>query len=108
EHWQTRWEKKLSTASRVQQADWHAPDRTEWTGRVADAVNASGKPVVLVAHSLGVAAAVQAIPQFRTRVAGALLVAAPDLDADGDLMEERRQFGPWPRDPLPFPAMMIA
>ena len=108
EHWQTRWQQKLSSARRVERADWHAPNRAGWTGRIADAVNASDKPVMLVAHSLGVAATVQAIPDFRQRVAGAFLVAPPDLEADGDLLDERRLFGPYPRDPLPFPSIVIA
>jgi predicted alpha/beta hydrolase family esterase len=25
DHWQTRWERKLSTARRVEQADWDSP-----------------------------------------------------------------------------------
>jgi len=108
EHWQSRWEQRLSSARRVEQADWHAPEREQWTQRVADAVNASDKPIVLVAHSLGVAAAVQAIPDFRRRVAGAFFVAPPDLEADGALAAERRQFGPYPRGPLPFPSLLVA
>ena len=49
--------------------------REDWTAKIAEAVNEAAKPVVLVAHSLGVAAAVQAIPRFKRPVAGAFLVA---------------------------------
>ena len=75
EHWQTRWQSKLSTARRVEQAEWSKPVREDWTANVARAVNEAERPVVLVAHSLGVAAAVQAIPKFQRPVAGAFFVA---------------------------------
>lgn len=107
-HWQTRWEGRLSTARRVHQADWSAPERQGWTQAVADAVNAAERPVVLVAHSLGVAAAVQALPLFGKRVAGAFFVAAPDLEAGPAAPQSMREFGPYPEDPLPFPSIFIA
>ena len=31
DHWQTRWEQKLSTAHRVEQAEWSKPVREDWT-----------------------------------------------------------------------------
>jgi predicted alpha/beta hydrolase family esterase len=107
-HWQTRWESKLSTGRRVHQADWSAPERARWTETLADAVNESERPVVLVAHSLGVAAAVQAVPLFRKRIAGAFFVAAPDLEAEPLAHEGLREFGPYPTAPLPFPSIFIA
>src|SRR5437868_15227184 len=78
-HWQTRWEAKLSTARRVEQAEWSKPAREDWSRCVADAVNGAGKPVVIIAHSLGIPAVINAIPQFRHFVAGAFLVAPPDV-----------------------------
>src|ERR1041384_4142645 len=79
DHWQSRWQAKLSTARRVEQAEWSKPVREDWTRTAADAVNEAVRPVVLVAHSLGVATAVQALPMFRRTVAGAFLVAPPDV-----------------------------
>ena len=32
DHWQARWEERLSTARRVHQDDWHQPDREAWDG----------------------------------------------------------------------------
>ena len=55
DHWQSRWQSKLSTARRVEQAEWTKPVREDWTARVAEAVNEAERPVVLVAHSLGAA-----------------------------------------------------
>ncbi|HEY5817717.1 MAG TPA: alpha/beta hydrolase [Mesorhizobium sp.] len=108
EHWQTRWQEKLSTARRVEQAEWSKPVREDWVERIAEAVNAAERPAILVAHSLGVAAAIQAIPAFRKPVAGAFLVALPDV-ANPDIRPKHLMtFGPYPRDPLPFPSVAIA
>jgi predicted alpha/beta hydrolase family esterase len=108
DHWQTRWEQKLSTARRVEQAEWSKPVREDWIARVAEEVNASTKPVVLVGHSLGVPAIVHAIPEMKQRVAGAFLVAPPDV-ANPDIRPKHLMtFGPYPRLPLPFPSIMIA
>ena len=108
DHWQTRWQSKLSTARRVEQAEWTKPVRDDWVQRVAEEVAAATKPVVLVAHSLGVAAAVHAVPQLGGKVAGAFLVAPPDV-ANPDIRPKHLMtFGPYPRDPLPFPSMLVA
>lgn len=108
EHWQTRWQSKLSTARRVEQAEWSKPVREDWTANIVEAVNAAERPVVLVAHSLGVPAMIHGIPEFRTSVAGAFLVAPPDV-ANPDIRPRHLMtFGPYPRDPLPFPSITIA
>lgn len=108
DHWQSRWEKKLSTARRVEQAEWTKPVRDDWVARVVEAVNEAERPVVLVAHSLGVASAVHAVPHFRHRVAGAFFVAPPDV-ANAEIRPRHLMtFGPYPRDPLPFPSVTIA
>ena len=108
EHWQTRWQSKLSTARRVEQAEWSKPVREDWTASVANAVNEAERPVVIVAHSLGVAAAVQAIPQFRKPVAGAFFVAPPDVANPEIRPRHLMTFGPYSREPLPFPSIVIA
>jgi predicted alpha/beta hydrolase family esterase len=107
EHWQTRWQSKLSTARRVEQAEWSKPVREDWTAAVANAVNVAERPVVLVAHSLGVATVIQAIPRFEKPVAGAFLVAPPDVANPKIRPKHLMTFGPYPRDPLPFPSYTI-
>lgn len=107
-HWQTRWQEKLSTARRVEQDDWEAPDRESWTGRIVAAVQAARRPTLIVAHSLGVVAVAHAAPRLPMGVVrGAFLVAAPDVEAPGQPAEVR-PFAPLPRDPLPFPSLLIA
>lgn len=108
DHWQSRWAGKLSTARVVEQADWDNPVLEDWTERLAHAVNGSERPVVLIAHSLGVATVVRGIPQFRAPVAGAFLVSPPDLELEGNLPANLMAFGPYPRDPLPFPSVVAA
>lgn len=107
-HWQTRWQDKLSTARRVEQAEWSKPVREDWTRQIAERVNAAKAPVVLVGHSLGVAACVQAVSLFERPLAGAFLVAPPDV-ANPDIRPRHLMtFGPYPRDPLPFPSLVVA
>ncbi len=107
-HWQSRWETGLSTARRVEQAEWSKPVREDWTAAIADAVNAATRPPVLVGHSLGVAAAIQAIPLYEKTVAGAFFVAPPDVANAAIRPKHLMTFGPYPRDPLPFPSIVVA
>ncbi|MBV8962428.1 MAG: serine hydrolase family protein, partial [Hyphomicrobiales bacterium] len=55
DHWQTRWEKKLSTGRRVEQTDWEHPRLKEWVARLVEEIARSEvkRPAVLIAHSLG-------------------------------------------------------
>ncbi len=108
DHWQSRWEAKLSTARRVEQAEWSKPVRDDWTAALAKAVNEAEKPVVFIAHSLGVATVIQAIPRFKKPIAGAFLVAPPDVANPAIRPRHLMTFGPYPRDPLPFPSTVVA
>ena len=81
EHWQARWANRLATGRIVEQDDWHSPEPAAWRARVAEAVRAATRPVILIAHSLGVVASVEAVPDFPAgAVRGALLVALPDVE----------------------------
>jgi hypothetical protein len=108
EHWQSRWETKLSTARRVIMPDWNRASRGEWAGAVAEAVNSAERPVVLVGHSLGCAAIVHAAPDFTAPVLGAFLVAPSNVERRALTKGISRDFAPLPRDPLPFPSLLIA
>jgi uncharacterized protein len=107
-HWQSRWQAKLSTARRVEQAEWSKPVREDWSAKVATAVNQAEKPVIIIAHSLGVPTVINAIPEFRRLVVGGFFVAPPDVANDKIRPKHLRTFGPYPRDPLPFPSITIA
>ncbi|MBB6466544.1 hypothetical protein HNQ96_002409 [Aminobacter lissarensis] len=107
-HWQSRWEEKLSTARRVEQDEWSKPVREDWTAKVIAAVNAAERPVVLVAHSLGIPTAIHAITGFKKHVAGGFFVAPPDVSNPAIRPKHLMTFGPYPRDPLPFPSVVVA
>ncbi|TGD98717.1 RBBP9/YdeN family alpha/beta hydrolase [Methylobacterium nonmethylotrophicum] len=107
DHWQSRWQERLSTARRVTQGDWDHPEPEAWRDAVIAAVQAAQRPAVLVAHSLGVISCVQAAPYLPAgAVAGAFLVALPDIERP-DTPAPLRTFAPIPRDPLPFRAVLV-
>ena len=109
DHWQTRWQRKLSTARRVEQADWETPLRDDWVGRLVEAVAVAQKPVVIVAHSLGATTAVHAAAKLPPGlVAGAFLVAPPDLESLDVWPAKNGGFAPVPMTPLPFPSALVA
>lgn len=109
DHWQTRWEAKLPTARRVALGDFDAPARDQWADSLATAVASCTRPVILIAHSLGVVTIAHAAPHFpRAAVAGAFMVGFPDLDQVEMPAAIDRAFAPVPRDPLPFPSVLVA
>lgn len=108
DHWYSRWEDKLPTAQRVVQEDWHNPGLEAWTERLVGAVEQARKPVVLVAHSLGVITVAHAAGRIAERVAGAFLVAAPSPAAMRSISAIDPAFADLPPGPLPFPAVLIA
>lgn len=117
DHWQSRWERNLPTARRVEQEDWLNPDKDRWVGRLIDEVARSVRPPVLVAHSLGVVTVVHAAAKLpEGLVAGAFLVAPADIERATDwpvteghaFNTERGGFLPLPMAPLPFPAAVVA
>ncbi len=104
DHWQSRWERKLPTARRVEQDDWHAPQRDAWVARLIEAVGRADKPVVLLGHSLGAATIAHAAPQLpQGIVRGAFMVGLPDVRELGFA-----DFSPLPEAVLPFPSLLAA
>ena len=109
DHWQSRWERQLSTAWRVEQENWDAPNKDAWVGRIVDDVKRAEKPVVLVGHSLGVLAIAHAAPLLPSgKVQGAFLVSVPDVERPDFVPAIDRAFAPIPRDPFPFPSVLVA
>lgn len=107
-HWQSRWQAKLPTARRVEQADWDHPVRDLWTARFAEAVAESNRPIVVVAHSLGVVLVAEAITLCDPgRVSGAFLVTPPSERRVADIPEIDPAFRPVSRKPLPCPAVVV-
>lgn len=112
EHWQTLWERKLDRCERVQMGDWAYPERSKWVRRLDQEIRSSPSPVLLAAHSLGChAVAWWAKDRWalgnQHKVIGALLVAPPDVER-GRRSERMDSFAPIPREPLPFPSLLVA
>ena len=107
DHWQSRWQSRLPTARRVEQKDWVRPERDAWVSALGLAVGKATRPVVLVAHSLGVVTAIHAAPYVGRAVRAAFLVGLPDVDRPG-VAPELESFRGLTTDPLPFPSMLVA
>ncbi len=111
DHWQSHWERDRPGVERADLGCWSQPSRNLWIARLERAIAQAGGPVVLVAHSLSchlVAWWASLAGEGAARpVAGALLVAPPDLDR---VSVDRRlsDFVPSPRVVLPFPAVVVA
>lgn len=110
DHWQSRWDAKLPTARRVVQADWDRPELQAWRGRIVEEVERAERPVILVAHSLGVLATIHAAPVLGAskKVKGAFLVAPASGEVLAGLEAVDPAFAALPDEPLPFPALVIA
>lgn len=107
EHWQSRWQSKLSTARRVEQRDFNAPMREEWVEAILRQTADYAKPLIFIAHSLGVIAFLHAAESLASRTAGAFLVAppAPEEALKNPAIDPR--FYPFPRAPLAFPSILV-
>ena len=106
-HWQSRWE-ALHAFQRVEQDDWLWPRRGDWMAVLEDALLADDRPTLLVAHSLGchLVAAWASHSRHTARVAGALLVAPPDVER-ADLPPQVQTWAPMHRQPLPFASTAV-
>jgi uncharacterized protein len=109
EHWQTRWSDKIGTAVLLNFPDPDRPNRDSWVRTILEHVAMARRPVVFVAHSLGVHAVVQAAPGLDpARVKGAFLVCPPGETTILSIEAIDMKFAPAPRNPLPFPSVLIA
>ena len=111
EHWQSHWQRVLPNSARVEQDDWMQPRQADWVRRLEEAVAQAPGPVILIGHSLGCVTiahwATQASPALLERVRGALLVAPADVER-AECPQPLRNFAPLPRQPLPFPCLLVA
>jgi predicted alpha/beta hydrolase family esterase len=107
-HWQTLWE-ELHGDLRVLQSDWDLPLRGDWICQLEEAALAHPGPLLLAAHSLGchLAAGWAARSRQAARVAGALLVAPPDLERP-DLPPALHTWRGHGLQSLPFPAHLLS
>jgi predicted alpha/beta hydrolase family esterase len=107
-HWQSLWERSYPGTVRVEQPDWHRPDREQWIDQLEQAVR-DARGAILIGHSLGCAVIAHlARREPALSVAGALLVAPADVDTEGHVSPQLREFAPMPLGRLPFSAVVVS
>ena len=107
QHWQRIWAAHQPTFRVIEQQDWNTPSCDDWTATVDAAVREESRPVVLVGHSMGCMTIIQWALRYPRPLAGALLVAPSDTEADSFPIGTRG-FAPIPLERLPFPSIVIA
>ncbi|MCT4656514.1 MAG: alpha/beta hydrolase [Cohaesibacter sp.] len=109
DHWQSRWEAKIKSARRVEQLDWANPEPESWVGQIIRDVEQAQRPAILVAHSLGVVAAVKAAHAITPGIIkGAFFVGLPNVECDDHVPQSLRSFAPIPDIKLAFPSILVA
>jgi predicted alpha/beta hydrolase family esterase len=114
DHWQTLFAAGRRDVRRVRQKDWDRPLRRSWVRGLDETLATTEGQVVLIAHSLGVMTVVHWASRAPAawRIAGALLVAPPDLEAGRGSIPPRwlmwaAGWTPIPMRRLPFRAVVV-
>jgi predicted alpha/beta hydrolase family esterase len=110
QHWQSLWEASHPEYERVRQTDWEHPRCSDWVSNLDAAISAANPPLVLVAHSMGCIGVIHWAATTRNgnkRVAAALLVSPPDVEAE-TIPAGPTGFAPCPLIGLPFRAIVVA
>jgi predicted alpha/beta hydrolase family esterase len=108
DHWQSRWQAKLSTARLVLTGSGPDLPLKQWISLLAGAAQEASRPTLFVGHGLGAAAIIHAAPQLGEGVRGAFLVAPPPEESLASMPDIDPGFRIYPRDPLPFPSIVVA
>ena len=110
QHWQSLWEASHPEYCRVRQTEWERPRCSDWVSNLKAAISAANQPVVLVAHSMGCIAVIHWVAitgNANNRVAAALLVSPPDVEAE-TIPVGPTGFAPCPLIRLPFKSIVVA
>ena len=106
-HWMRVWHAANPSWTRMALADWMSTSPEEWDRALAQALASLPEPALVIAHSLGCITVARYAARGGRKIAGAFLVAPGDIELAADL-PMLRGFGPIPREPLPFPAIVAA
>lgn len=108
DHWLTRWERKAEPQMvRVEQDNWTECDPLKWVATLNSAILNCTKPPFLVAHSMGCLTVAKCAAGRKTMIAGAMLVAPPDVD-ETTTWDALTPFRPVPLQALNFPTVVVA
>ena len=100
-HWQSLIEQRFPNSVRVERDDWHAPALDVWSKGVDDVLRDGDEPALVVAHSFGCLAVVQAQRVFNTPIGAALFVAPASPERFGLASADLRVA-------LPNPLVLVA
>lgn len=106
-HWMRVWQRKYPRFLRIEQQDWMTPSRNEWVKTLDEYICEQTKPVILVAHSLGTITVAHWATEYNRPIAGAFLVAPPDVER-ADTPAEIKNFAPVPLIKFNFPSVVAA
>lgn len=107
EHWMSHWQRKYPNFLRVEHREWINPEKDDWIATLDKYVSEQTKPVILVAHSLGTITVAHWANDSGRRIAGAFLVAPPDVER-ADAPAEIKTFAPVPLAKFGFPSAVAA
>jgi predicted alpha/beta hydrolase family esterase len=108
DHWMRRWQSRLASATLIEPGE-AAPALADWIAAIAGRVEAAERPIVFVAHGLGVHALAHAAQQMDfSRARGGFLVNPPAPAGLAALSGHGGEFARAPRAPLPFPSLLVA
>jgi predicted alpha/beta hydrolase family esterase len=114
DHWQTLLRERIPHSRCVPRRKGDKLSCAGWVADLDQALSHMAGPVVLCAHSAGVAMVVHWARKHSRPIHGALLVTPPDFDTplpDGYPTRETLQDNGWlpmPLEPLPFPTVVAA
>ncbi|MDA9009541.1 alpha/beta hydrolase [Alphaproteobacteria bacterium] len=107
-HWLSQWERQASPKIvRVEQKDWTICDPIKWIETLETAVLSCSHAPFFLAHSMGCLTVAKWAAESKNTVAGAMLVAPPDVDAPATV-KALQTFRPVPLAALPFPTVVVA
>ncbi len=109
QHWMRHWARWLPNAHFVKQKDFQNPVQEVWVDALAKkAQGLPDKPIVLIAHSLGVLTSVVAALEHKLpEVAASFLVAPPEPERTEFHDGSWQGFLPFPAETLPFPSYLV-
>jgi predicted alpha/beta hydrolase family esterase len=108
EHWQNYWLTKYESSQKVIQNDWDKPVLEDWLHKLNEAIAAIDGKIIIVAHSLAaVLVAHWSTTNNTQKIAGALLVAAADVDSRSHTPKETWNFSPIHLSKLDYPSIVV-
>ncbi|MFY0601901.1 MAG: serine hydrolase family protein [Cyclobacteriaceae bacterium] len=107
DHWQSVWEcNEPDVFERITQSNWANPKREEWVRNIGKILKGR-EDVLVTSHSIGCAAFIHAVSDYKLSINGALLVAPSDPE-QLNYPDEIEGFTPVPLMKLPFPSIVVA